>query len=82
MTRNAILPPVSNMPEIEELESFFANDKKRCKDNPQCRCGRYKWCFGSEIESVKDWRLHALSIAQQTALRYKAFTSKKQSKGN
>ncbi len=71
MSRNAILPPAIAMEETKELETFFLKDKKTCKDNPHCRCGRYAWCQGAHIVSTSDWRMEALSVAENTALAYK-----------
>lgn len=79
MSTNAILPPVIHMEESDELESFFAKDKKTCKDNPHCRCGRYKWCAGSRIDSAKDWRMQSLSVAEQTSIQYKTLQSQDKS---
>ena len=72
MPTNAILPPAIHMKETEELDSFFSKEKKNCKNNPYCKCGQFSWCAGREVKSPRDWRMEALSVAEQTAVNYRA----------
>ncbi len=67
-------PPLVDLKEIEQLDLFFAKERRDCMRNLRCKCGKFVWCANYNISSDADWRIESLPIGEQILLQFQTFS--------